>query len=496
MISVCHIRSLIETGYLFDFSKLLAICISILSELSIKCYYSEELTLELIVSKGKDLNSSEIELFSILSNLSKLETCLDPLSVIRQIKTYENGSVVYRKTTSTRYYLKISNLFTNYPVRHHSFSFFVFSNELKLIAKVMQFLFIEKDFELIQTNTQKHIREKIVIIDSFEVKIGTVKQIKVEKLVYRRAVGFARVGSYFINFSRQLEERNFKHSVLFQSSNCSLLDSTQSLSFATLEVIINCFSKPLNNYTKCCLAVPQASKLVTGDVYKINTIQSIAPLNPANVTNHTFICTAKENVFKVQRAGKLKSVTIERSAFDNATVIGQVDRKFVLISVLISKECVLYCLDQHAVDERIRLEEIVRCYNKVECYRDISCFFSSEQLSYLDDHSAFIGKESKIEYQITDNLQLISIPTVLIYSSNTLVRCEDILSRYLNNHGFSECVLPTLASIACRSAIMFGDSLSINQCNLLINQLKLCKNPFVCAHGRPSIIPLSTFKKK
>jgi len=47
-----------------------------------------------------------------------------------------------------------------------------------------------------------------------------------------------------------------------------------------------------------------------------------------------------------------------------------------------------------------------------------------------------------------------------------------------------------LASNACRYAIMFGEELSEEQQRRLISNLANCDLSFICAHGRPSIIPL------
>jgi len=51
-------------------------------------------------------------------------------------------------------------------------------------------------------------------------------------------------------------------------------------------------------------------------------------------------------------------------------------------------------------------------------------------------------------------------------------------------------ILNMLNSRACRSAIMFNDRLSREQCQTLIAKLAQCAFPFQCAHGRPSMIPL------
>jgi DNA mismatch repair protein MLH3 len=45
-------------------------------------------------------------------------------------------------------------------------------------------------------------------------------------------------------------------------------------------------------------------------------------------------------------------------------------------------------------------------------------------------------------------------------------------------------------SRACRSAIMFNDELDLEQCKQLVQKLAACAFPFMCAHGRPSTVPL------
>jgi DNA mismatch repair ATPase MutL len=42
---------------------------------------------------------------------------------------------------------------------------------------------------------------------------------------------------------------------------------------------------------------------------------------------------------------------------------------------------------------------------------------------------------------------------------------------------------------------MFGDKLEAKECITLIDQLKNCKAPFQCAHGRPSVAPIVDLTK-
>lgn len=52
-------------------------------------------------------------------------------------------------------------------------------------------------------------------------------------------------------------------------------------------------------------------------------------------------------------------------------------------------------------------------------------------------------------------------------------------------------VLDMLNSRSCRSAIMFNDALTLDECKNLIARLAKCVFPFQCAHGRPSMVPLA-----
>jgi DNA mismatch repair protein MLH3 len=51
-------------------------------------------------------------------------------------------------------------------------------------------------------------------------------------------------------------------------------------------------------------------------------------------------------------------------------------------------------------------------------------------------------------------------------------------------------ILQLLNSRACRSAIMFNDKLSVEQCQRLVQKVATCAFPFMCAHGRNSMVPL------
>lgn len=79
-----------------------------------------------------------------------------------------------------------------------------------------------------------------------------------------------------------------------------------------------------------------------------------------------------------------------------------------------------------------------------------------------------------------------SIPSTSTTKSNT-----DTKHTWLQR--ISSCpkgILSLLNSRACRSAIMFNDKLSRKQCQELVVGVAKTKFPFICAHGRNSMVPL------
>jgi DNA mismatch repair protein MLH3 len=55
-----------------------------------------------------------------------------------------------------------------------------------------------------------------------------------------------------------------------------------------------------------------------------------------------------------------------------------------------------------------------------------------------------------------------------------------------------KALLDMVNSRACRSAVMFNDVLSLRECEELMAGLARCAFPFMCAHGRVSMVPIGT----
>lgn len=254
---------------------------------------------------------------------------------------------------------------------------------------------------------------------------------------------------------------------------------------------------------------------------------------------------------------------LQRQSLATATIIAQVDQKFILAkfdpiqpsaTVDHNSDGVLVLIDQHAADERCRVEQLFKDmfispgslnqHDQVQTVdiEPISFSISATEATLFRKYLDFFGNWG-IGYSITT--QELSEVSVQVQALPALIaeRCRlepnlivDLLRREIWNFeeengklpgskmsttkfsigcgidedefsadrtgavaahpwvqkmsGCPQSILDLLNSRACRGAIMFNDPLSLQECEALVTRLSRCAFPFQCAHGRPSMIPI------
>ncbi|KAF4589823.1 DNA mismatch repair protein [Ophiocordyceps camponoti-floridani] len=217
---------------------------------------------------------------------------------------------------------------------------------------------------------------------------------------------------------------------------------------------------------------------------------------------------------------------VSRSALAEAEVIGQVDRKFVLARLSLkqgSPATGLVVIDQHAADERCRLEDLCQTYFDdvevaTEALRRPVLFEASgrevELLRRYRHHFHGWGVIYAVEADC--QVRVTSLPPSIAERCSSEPRLLiDLIRREMwaladgavtpstksetggpsswprRLRGCPSGILELLYSRSCRSAIMFNDELSAEEQRQLVKKLAHCAFPFQCAHGRPSMVPLA-----
>ncbi|KAF2441861.1 hypothetical protein P171DRAFT_418693 [Karstenula rhodostoma CBS 690.94] len=262
------------------------------------------------------------------------------------------------------------------------------------------------------------------------------------------------------------------------------------------------------------------------------------------------------NAMSTSNASKLS-----KSGLEKAEVMAQLDRKFILVKMKSSKDDakgtrtdgeVLVLIDQHAADERLRVEALLAelCAplpKGAQSYRSKLGHESRVSVSIMDKPIQFtlsaqeqqqftthaprfaawgilfdVVNSASLSTRQQPILSVIALPPIITERCKvdpqvliTFLRTalwkyadDDHLPRPVDEvdlpdisssdpvawvRRISSCpegLIDLVNSRACRSAIMFNDELSMEECRGLVRRLCRCVFPFMCAHGRPSMVPL------
>ncbi|KAG0438081.1 DNA mismatch repair protein MutL [Dictyocoela muelleri] len=129
-------------------------------------------------------------------------------------------------------------------------------------------------------------------------------------------------------------------------------------------------------------------------------------------------------------------------------------------------------------------------------YANYTKFINFQNNSYFNDF--FTPKNS---YNSLFNKIDISNSFIIGQLESKFILCKVKTSLFIiDQHALHERIrfemnrketdLEKAKSIACRGAIKFGDSLTMFQMYSLLRKMKFLKQPFICVHGRPSIVQL------
>lgn len=195
-----------------------------------------------------------------------------------------------------------------------------------------------------------------------------------------------------------------------------------------------------------------------------------------------------------------------------ANVLQQLDRKYIVIVA----QGNLAVVDQHAADERIRLEQLRKEVLEAEERKRITFLEYEEELvlpaggvQLLQCYSNQIEKwgwrykkvyhkegplrrKARHLHRSSCKAILTAVPCILGVDL-TAEDLSEYIQQLVQTDGSSaapSAVMRILNFKACRGAIMFGDTLLRSECALLVEELKRTSLCFQCAHGRPTIVPL------
>ncbi|MGN0732541.1 MAG: DNA mismatch repair endonuclease MutL [Emergencia sp.] len=159
-----------------------------------------------------------------------------------------------------------------------------------------------------------------------------------------------------------------------------------------------------------------------------------------------------------------------------------------------------YLIDQHAAHERVFYEKLVGEYMSDEKLRQpiLTPIIVEAAPSVMELKDEWMDSLVRMGFDISEfggnSLMIREIPTFM-----SLSEAEDFLKEYLD--GASDgvkspntVVINKLITRSCKAAVKAHDHLSMAEIEGLLKQLKACRNPFSCPHGRPTFIRFTMYE--
>ncbi|WP_027089388.1 DNA mismatch repair endonuclease MutL [Thomasclavelia saccharogumia] len=169
--------------------------------------------------------------------------------------------------------------------------------------------------------------------------------------------------------------------------------------------------------------------------------------------------------------------------------------------IICEDETGMYIVDQHAAQERINYEYYLEKYQNLDLsMRDLLVPIT---LEYPLSEFLIIEERKEMLAQLGINLEVFGSGSYVIkqlplwmQNIDEHVFIEDMVTQLLNDNKVDVVKLQdhAIATLSCKASLKANTHLSNEGMQNIIDNLMRCDNPYVCPHGRPTIIYYSTYE--
>ena len=159
----------------------------------------------------------------------------------------------------------------------------------------------------------------------------------------------------------------------------------------------------------------------------------------------------------------------------------------------------MYLIDQHAAQERINYEYFLEKYSHPDMtMRDllvpITVEYPLSECMMIEERKDLL-KEVGIYLDPFGNGFIIKQLPMWMNQINEHLFIEDMIQQVLKDNKIDLLSLQehAIATLSCKASLKGNSHLSIESMQTIVDNLMRCDNPYVCPHGRPTIIHYSAY---
>jgi len=190
-----------------------------------------------------------------------------------------------------------------------------------------------------------------------------------------------------------------------------------------------------------------------------------------------------------------QSSYIERSETEELIPLAQMANSYILCQQGNS----MVVVDQHAAHERVRYSEILEDFEAKK--KAVQPLLTPAQLELSHQEAVLLEENKELLSEMGFEIEPFGGNTFSVFAVPSYIVNEDIQSTVMgiiddvNNNAtkgdFQSRKEVALTYAACRSAVKFGDPLSMEEMKKLCERLQELDLPYTCPHGRPTMVTMT-----
>lgn len=281
----------------------------------------------------------------------------------------------------------------------------------------------------------------------------------------------------------------------------------QDIKFSKIDGLKALITETVNSTLKKALLIPKIDTYEYQEINEYPTISDVEKIETEEI-QFDFKTTPKEDVTKESTFEDIKEIVDETK--NPALVENEQIKKEELYAVGIAlgtyiiaqNDKGMYLIDQHAAQERINYERVLRGLESATIYTTPLLLpipielTTSEFLKIKESMNVLNDLGFKIEEFGINTFVVKEHPTWLINGLETesirrifdiIIECKNMFDRVkFHDH--------IAATMACKMSVKGNEAITLEQAQKLLDDLVLCNNPYNCPHGRPTIITFTRYE--
>ena len=160
----------------------------------------------------------------------------------------------------------------------------------------------------------------------------------------------------------------------------------------------------------------------------------------------------------------------------------------------------MYIIDQHAAAERINYEKVLNAllkddYKIIDLLVPIRLEYPKDEFIRIKEHMDILKSIGISLEEFGDNTFIVRSHPTWFFEGYEREAIEKIIAITLEKGEFDKekFIYKTASTMACKMSIKANDYLDLSSAKILLDNLRVCDNPFTCPHGRPTIITYSNY---